>query len=256
MPNSPDRPFDDDTLKLRAVFVPENAKKQASRADIVRTLGHDAVKVPAVFVPEGGKPPGYPYERFGRAQFRPDDDRPETRVYTSQPSSQPSDQAQEQSGPRQTLPRTRFRFGAVLDGNPPRPPNPTVPGGQSDPVRTGLEAWRATKDAGRLVIGQYAKPNSMTGATAAIPSLTAHTPPASRQAQPPANLVSFLRNRALFDDIGKRMNTNPDFLMALSALESGWLGAHSRNLHNLFGTTRHAGLMFPMAASRRQEITG
>ena len=143
MPNSPDRPFDDDTLKLRAVFVPENAKKQASRADIVRTLGHDAVKVPAVFVPEGGKPPGYPYERFGRAQFRPDDDLPQNRIYTSQPtSSQPADAAQDNDGPVQTLPRTRYRFGAAMYGAPAPPPNQAA-AGQGDPAARGAAAWRS-----------------------------------------------------------------------------------------------------------------
>ncbi len=36
-------------------------------------------------------------------------------------------------------------------------------------------------------------------------------------------------------------NTNVDFLMALSALESGWNGPHSQELHNLFGVTNAGG---------------
>lgn len=53
--------------------------------------------------------------------------------------------------------------------------------------------------------------------------------------------MTFLKNRAFFDDIGKRVDTDPDFLMALSALESGWLSAHSQKLHNPFGTTHKGG---------------
>jgi hypothetical protein len=176
MPNSPDRPFDDDTLKLRAVFVPENARKQASRADIVRTLGHDAVKVPAVFVPEGGKPPGYPYERFGRAQFRPDDDLPQNRIYTSQPtSSQPADAAQDNDGPVQTLPRTRFRFGAAMYGAPPPPPNQAA-AGQGDPVARGAAAWRSMANPGKLWRQSRTAPSPASVLTAAVTSGMGNTP--------------------------------------------------------------------------------
>lgn len=39
MPNNPDEPFDYDTLKLRAVFVPEDGKDQVSATDIINPLG-------------------------------------------------------------------------------------------------------------------------------------------------------------------------------------------------------------------------
>jgi hypothetical protein len=70
MPNNPDLPFDHDTLKLRAVFVPDSAKDQHSPSTVTSALGYDAVKIPAVFVREGGMPPGYPYQHVGRVEFR------------------------------------------------------------------------------------------------------------------------------------------------------------------------------------------
>jgi hypothetical protein len=189
MPNSADRPFDDDTLKLRAVFVPENAKQQPSRAEIVSALGHDAVKVAAVFVPEGGKPPGYPYERFGRAQFRPDDDLPQNRIYTSQPtSSQPADAAQDNDGPVQTLPRTRFRFGAGLYGDPPQPPNQAA-AGQGDPFARGTAAWRSMANPAAVLRQRLAVPAATQGeqggiSTAAAASGADSAAPAGQPAIP------------------------------------------------------------------------
>jgi len=50
------------------------------------------------------------------------------------------------------LPRTRYRFGAALSDNPPNPPNPHLTGGTSDPVRKGVEAWHAMKDAARTAM--------------------------------------------------------------------------------------------------------
>jgi hypothetical protein len=56
------RPHGYDTLKLRAVFVPEGNPDKTSMADVTAALGHDAVKIPAIFVPDGsaGPRPGYP----------------------------------------------------------------------------------------------------------------------------------------------------------------------------------------------------
>jgi hypothetical protein len=154
MPSNPDRPFDHDTVKLRAVFVPDDARHQSSRADIAATLGYDTLKIPAVIVPEGGKSPGYGYEHIGRAQFRPDDeDSASRRTYTSsKSSSQSPDETQADSEPVPTLPRTRYRFGAALGGDrsPGPPPNPTVSSGRAAPAAAGLAAgvaaWRGMAD--------------------------------------------------------------------------------------------------------------
>jgi flagellum-specific peptidoglycan hydrolase FlgJ len=40
--------------------------------------------------------------------------------------------------------------------------------------------------------------------------------------------------------MAQRLDTNADFIMALSAHESGWLGTHSQQLYNLFGVTHGA----------------
>jgi hypothetical protein len=173
MPSNPDRPFDHDTLKLRAVFVPDDAKDQSSQADIIATLGYGAVKIPAVFVPAGGKPPGSGYEHIGRAQFRPDDDDDDSaarRVYTSwQTSSQSPDETQEDSEPGPTLPQTRFRFGEALGGNrsPGPPPNPSVSSGRPAPAPAGLAAgvatWRGMADPVSVWRQSVAAPGSAQG---------------------------------------------------------------------------------------------
>jgi hypothetical protein len=168
MPSNPDRPFDYDTLKLPAVFVPDSDKDQVSSGDINRALGSDAVRIPAVFVPEGGSPPGYPYESIGRAEFRTEDPGAAQRKFTSwQSSSKPSDPAREDSEPAPTLPRTRYRFGAALGGDrsPGPPPNPTVSSGRPAPVAVGLAAgiaaWRS-----------MANPRSALGWSPAAPNPT------------------------------------------------------------------------------------
>ncbi len=69
-----DRPFGYDTLKLRAVFVPQDNPDKISPADITAALGYDAVKIPAIFVPDGSDMPrpGYPYVHVGRYVMRGD----------------------------------------------------------------------------------------------------------------------------------------------------------------------------------------
>jgi hypothetical protein len=63
----PNLPFGHNTLKLRAVFIPDGA--QVSMADINQVVGRDPVLIPAVLVPPGGALPGYPYEPIGAAIF-------------------------------------------------------------------------------------------------------------------------------------------------------------------------------------------
>jgi hypothetical protein len=47
-----DRPFGYDTLKLRAVFIPQGNPNGVSAADITSHLGHDVVKLRAIFDPD------------------------------------------------------------------------------------------------------------------------------------------------------------------------------------------------------------
>lgn len=56
----------------------------------------------------------------------------------------------------------------------------------------------------------------------------------------PPNQKRFFGNVKLYVGIAKTSQTDPNFIMALSAQESGWNGKHSQQLHNLFGLT-HAG---------------
>jgi hypothetical protein len=59
-------------LKLRAVFVPQDAVGQASTHNTAISLGPNTLRLPAVFVPEGSLPPGYPYVHFGKMTFDQD----------------------------------------------------------------------------------------------------------------------------------------------------------------------------------------
>jgi hypothetical protein len=56
----------------------------------------------------------------------------------------------------------------------------------------------------------------------------------------PPNQQRFFANYPLYLGIAKKANTDVNFIMAISAQESGWNGPHSQELHNLVGTT-HAG---------------
>lgn len=47
----------------------------------------------------------------------------------------------------------------------------------------------------------------------------------------------FFANKLIYEDMARKLNTSPDFLMTLSSLESGWLDDHNAALHNLFGVT-------------------
>jgi hypothetical protein len=129
MPDAPDRAFDGDTLKLRAVLVLEEDKDQVSQGAIAGVVGYDTMKIPAVVVPEGGDAPGYPYERFGQVELPDEPDEPE------QTSSDSSQAAQAVQAPQQ-------------DAAVP-PPTPALAQGQSDP-RAGIEAWRGMADAGNV----------------------------------------------------------------------------------------------------------
>jgi hypothetical protein len=51
----------------------------------------------------------------------------------------------------------------------------------------------------------------------------------------------FFANLPLYQAMGNTLDTDANFLMALSSLESGWLDSHNRGLHNLFGVTNAGG---------------
>ena len=159
MPNNPDLPFDHDTLKIRAVFVPDSAKDQHSPSAVTSALGYDAVKIPAVFVREGGMPPGYPYQHVGRAEFRRDEAAGKRRLpMSSTASSQTPDAAQGDREAQPILPRTRYRFGAALPGGSPGlPPNPALPGAHDHPARTATGILRGIARATRAFAAQHAR---------------------------------------------------------------------------------------------------
>jgi muramidase (phage lysozyme) len=79
--DDPDLPFGHNTLKLRAVFIPDGA--DVSMADIIQAVGPHPVLIRAVWVPPGGAMPGYPYEHIGQAVFIPDDDDRDTPAFTN-----------------------------------------------------------------------------------------------------------------------------------------------------------------------------
>ncbi|NVN91514.1 MAG: glucosaminidase domain-containing protein [Desulfuromonadales bacterium] len=43
------------------------------------------------------------------------------------------------------------------------------------------------------------------------------------------------------EKVAKQYNFDPNYLLAISALESGWLGAHAHELNNAFGLTKGGG---------------
>jgi muramidase (phage lysozyme) len=136
-----DRPFGYDTLKLRAVFVPEGNPDKISTADITAALGHDVVKIPAIFVPDGsGIPrPGYPYEYFGRYAWSEDGG---VDMLESAPGGPGA--GGWAAGPMQGAGDT----DDAPSGRPaarPLPPTPALPQAQRyvDPVKTAVAAWRA-----------------------------------------------------------------------------------------------------------------
>ena len=51
----------------------------------------------------------------------------------------------------------------------------------------------------------------------------------------------FFENVEIYRSMAKQLQTDADFLMALSSMESGWLDPHNQKLHNLFGVTKAGG---------------
>ncbi len=56
-------------LKLKAIFVPQDAAGHASTQNAAISLGPNSLRLPAFLVPEGSSPPGYPYVHFGKMTF-------------------------------------------------------------------------------------------------------------------------------------------------------------------------------------------
>lgn len=50
-------------------------------------------------------------------------------------------------------------------------------------------------------------------------------------------MTPFFANTIIYVAMAKELQTDPDFIMALSSMESGWLDPHNQSLHNLFGVT-------------------
>lgn len=58
----------------------------------------------------------------------------------------------------------------------------------------------------------------------------------------PTNVQTFFDEQyARLAKLAKELNIDPDYLMALSSYESGWLNNHNRALNNLFGLTEAGG---------------
>jgi flagellum-specific peptidoglycan hydrolase FlgJ len=56
-----------------------------------------------------------------------------------------------------------------------------------------------------------------------------------------AGKTGFFDNVGIYKKMAEELDTDPDFLMALSAHESGWLEPHNAKLKNLFGITAAGG---------------
>jgi RHS repeat-associated protein len=54
--------------------------------------------------------------------------------------------------------------------------------------------------------------------------------------------AGFFSNLGIYQGMASDLNTNADYIMAVSSWESGWLGTHAQELHNLFGLTNAGAL--------------
>jgi PPE-repeat protein len=66
----------------------------------------------------------------------------------------------------------------------------------------------------------------------------------------------FFANLSIYQNMASTLETNADFLMALSSMESGWLDAHNQGLHNLFGVTHGGGNNLSSIHIRKPPTTG
>ena len=67
----------------------------------------------------------------------------------------------------------------------------------------------------------------------------------------------FFDNMGIYQGMADSLETNVDFLLALSSMESGWLDPHNQSLHNLFGVTKAGGNnLFLLPAMKRRPAFG
>ncbi len=173
------RPFDHDTLKLRAIFVPENHPNRLSAANARSQLGADPLKIPAIFVPEGSNAqrPGHPYVHVGRYAMDKD------QANKSDGSKQEQDAKQSGSWASGSNLSTEDGDDAEQQATLPMPPTPAVVTSQrySDPVTTAVAAWRRASGTGT---GQTA-PTPAPG-TIEVARIDEHVPGPEQDAAEPA----------------------------------------------------------------------
>jgi hypothetical protein len=66
----------------------------------------------------------------------------------------------------------------------------------------------------------------------------------------------FFANLSIYQGMAKALNTNPDFLMALSSIENGWLDSHNQGLHNLFGVRHGAEITYRSTHIKKRLTSG
>ena len=93
-----------------------------------------------------------------------------------------------------------------------------------DPLATGLFGG---------ALGAEAK-------AATTPQAPTTTQPQTPKKNCPPKFANFFKQAPIFNALAKQLNTEALFLMAQSSWETGWLGPHAQDLHQLFGMT-HAG---------------
>lgn len=183
MPNKRIRRTDYQPLKLRAVSLSQGAQQPVASAAVTSTLDSKPVKILTAVAPTDGTRPGNPHTPASPAAQRPSPDGGTRRVYTSwQSSSRPSEPSQDDGVPRETLPATRYRFGAAMydeSAATALPPVPALARGQRDPVRTAIEVWRGIARFSRTLATPRATSAPDPAAAAGVPALGSAVPPAT-----------------------------------------------------------------------------
>jgi hypothetical protein len=189
MPHFPARRLDYIPLKLRSVSMSElPAPPKVPQHNTAPMQGNEAAQIPLPPAPQRAGRPLYRDINALRPGFGAAADDAEHRVFTSWPAgSQPPEDEQADAVHEDTLPRTRYRFGATVPGcrDPGPPPNPSLARSLNAPVAVASAAVllrQLTRNMRMLVAMHAGRPSQPAASVAAAnlprPTSDSHPTPA------------------------------------------------------------------------------